>query len=173
MTELLQDLLHEFQRHKSLADRAMAALGDAEFFQRPTKDVNSIALVVKHLAGNLQSRWTDFLTSDGEKSTRNRDGEFAITPDDSRVNLIAAWERGWHALLATVQGLNSNDLPKPMTIRGESHSVQQALLRGLTHVAYHTGQILYLTRLLRPDSPWLTIAPGQSRGQRGAYRANP
>jgi uncharacterized damage-inducible protein DinB len=173
MTELLPDLLHEFRRHKSLADRAMAAVSDADFFQRPTEDVNSIALIVKHLAGNLQSRWTDFLTTDGEKSTRNRDGEFAITPDDTRANLTAAWERGWQALLATVQNLSSADLANTVTIRGEQHTAEQSLLRGLTHIAYHTGQILYLVRLLKPDSPWLTIAPGQSRGHRAAYRTNP
>ncbi len=172
MDPLLPDLLHEFRRHKSLAERAMEPLGDEHFFGRPAEPVNSIALIVKHLAGNMQSRWTDFLTSDGEKSTRNRDAEFALTPDDTRANLMAAWQRGWQALEGTVQTLSSSDLAKTVTIRGERHTVQQALLRGLLHVAYHTGQILYLARLLKPDSSWLTIAPGQSLEHRASYQAS-
>ncbi len=122
------------------------------------------------LAGNLVSRWADFLTTDGEKPSRDRDGEFLLADQDTRANLMAAWELGWQALLDTVQSSRDTDLDQLVTIRGEPQTVRQALLRGLTHVAYHTGQILYLVRLLRPDSTWLTIAPGQSRGQAGAYR---
>jgi hypothetical protein len=172
MDNLLPDLLHEYRRHKDLADRALAQLGDDEFFQRPATHVNPVALIVKHLAGNLVSRWTDLLDSDGEKLSRNRDSEFVLTEGDTRADLAAAWERGWGALFNTVEQLEHSDLEKLVTIRGENHTVRQALLRGLSHLAYHTGQVLYLVRLLRPDSTWLTIAPGQSREHPAAYRTN-
>jgi len=169
MHNLLTDVMGEFQRYKVLADRAIAQLDDQEFFRRPAAHVNPVALIVKHLGGNLVSRWTDFLTTDGEKPSRDRDGEFLLTEQDTRANLLAAWERGWKALFDTLESLGDSDLEKSVTIRGESHRIPEALLRGLAHVAYHTGQILYLVRLWRPESPWLTIAPGQSRKHPGAY----
>jgi uncharacterized damage-inducible protein DinB len=169
MANLLADLRHEFRRHKDLADRAMAHLDDQDLFRRPAAHVNPVALIVKHLAGNLASRWTDFLASDGDKPSRDRDGEFLLTEQDTRANLLAAWERGWKALFDTLESLGEADLDKPVKIRGETHSARQALLRGLSHAAYHTGQILYLVRLWRPDSPWLTVPPGQSRKVGGAY----
>jgi hypothetical protein len=128
-----------------------------------------VAVIVKHLAGNLASRWTDFLASDGEKASRDRDGEFLLTEQDTRANLLAAWERGWAALFDTLDSLGEADLDRTVTIRGESHRVPQALLRGLAHAAYHTGQILYLVRLWRPESPWLTVPPGQSQKVGGDY----
>jgi uncharacterized damage-inducible protein DinB len=169
----LPDLLHEFRRHKDLAGRALRDLSDAQFFQQLAPQVNSIAIIVKHLAGNLRSRWTDFLTSDGEKPDRRRDREFVVTPDDTRASLMAAWESGWETVLATVADLRESDLGRTVTIRGEPHTVFQTLLRGLSHAAYHVGQILYLARLLRPDGPWLTIAPGQSDVARGGYLKPP
>jgi len=170
MTDFLADLRHEFLRHKGMADRAMAQLSDDEFFRRPGLVVNPVALIVKHLAGNFVSRWSDFLTADGEKPTRDRDGEFLLTDRDTRPNLLAAWERGWAILTDTLAGLTDADLEKSVTIRGEGMTARQALLRGATHVAYHTGQITYLSRLMRPDSPWLTVTPGQSRNVPGSYR---
>ena len=169
MDDLLANLRHEFQRYKDLADRAMVHLDEQEFFRRPAASVNPVALIVKHLAGNLVARWTDFLASDGEKASRDRDGEFLLTEQDTRSNLLTAWQRGWKALFDTLQSLGDQDLDKSVTIRGESHTVRQALLRGLTHAAYHTGQILYLVRLWRPQSPWLTVAPGESRKDGGVY----
>jgi len=168
--EFLSDIGHEFRRHKSLADRAMSAMDDEAFCRRPAEQVNSVAIVVKHLAGNLLSRWTDFLTTDGDKPSRNRDGEFVIEAQDSQSHLLAQWEAGWSALLSTIDSLKDPDLDKSVTIRGEPHTVRQALLRGLTHVAYHVGQITYLCRLHKPDAPWLTIAPGQSRAHKPNYR---
>jgi hypothetical protein len=147
----------------------MAHLDDQEFIRRPADHVNPVALIVKHLAGNLASRWTDFLATDGEKASRDRDGEFLLTEQDTRASLLAAWERGWEVLFDTLGGLGEPDLDKSVTIRGERHRVPQALLRGLSHTAYHTGQILYLVRLWRPESPWLTVPPGQSRKVGGAY----
>jgi hypothetical protein len=170
MNDYLADLHHEFRRHKGLADRAMAQLDDQEFFRRPGTLVNPVALIVKHLAGNMVSRWTDFLTSDGEKASRDRDGEFLLTELDTRPHLLAAWERGWGLLFDTLSGLSDSDLEKWVTIRGERQTARQALLRGMSHVAYHTGQVLYVVRLLRPESPWLSIPPGRSRGFPGNYR---
>lgn len=173
MDTLLADLDHEFRRHKRLADEAMTALDDAAFFQRPAPEVNPIALIVKHLAGNLVSRWTDFLTTDGEKPTRNRDGEFVLTETDSRAGLLDAWESGWQALFATLGTLTDGELDRTVTIRGEPHTVRQALLRSMTHVAYHIGQILYVARMLRPENRWLTIAPGASGQHVAGYRKKP
>jgi len=170
MHEYLSDMRMEFRRHKSLADRAIGALDDEAFFRRPAEQVNSAAIVVKHLAGNLLSRWTNFLTTDGDKPSRNRDGEFVIDAHNSRSQLLASWEAGWNALLSTIDSLKDGDLDKTVTIRGEPHTVRQALLRGLTHAAYHVGQITYLSRLYKPDAPWLTIAPGQSSMHKPNYR---
>ena len=169
MSTLISDLTHDFRKHKGFADRAIATLPDDAFFKRPGEAVNPIALIVKHLAGNLQSRWTDFLTTDGDKPTRDRDGEFTLMPADTRTTLLAAWEQGWAALLATLAGLTDADLGKTIAIRGEPHTVQQALLRGLSHTAYHVGQIAYVARLLKPDAPYITIPPGQSKDHKPGY----
>ncbi|MBO0699167.1 MAG: DUF1572 family protein [Zavarzinella sp.] len=163
MASMIADVAHEFRRYKGLADQAMAELSDEAFFRRPGEVVNPVALIVKHVAGNLTSRWTDFLTTDGDKPTRNRDGEFTLTPADTRTSLLAAWEGGWKALFDALAGLTEADLNKVVTIRGEPHRVQQALLRSVNHTIYHVGQILYLARWLNPGGTWLTIPPGQSR----------
>ena len=166
---MLADVMQEFRRHQRLAEEAVTQLDETAFFQRPAPHVNPVALIVKHLAGNLRSRWTEFLTSDGEKPDRDRDREFVITDADTRGSLLAAWQDGWAALWATLESLSDGDLDRTVRIRGEVHTVRRALLRGLTHVAYHTGQILYVVRLQRPDSKWLTIAPGQSQHHAGNY----
>ena len=173
MADLIADLTHEFRGQKDYADRAIAPLTDEAFFTRPGDAVNPIALVVKHLAGNLQSRWYDVLTTDGEKPTRDRDAEFLLGPDDTRASLLAAWERGWGTLFHTLGQLTDADLGKTITIRGEPHSLQQALLRGYGHAAYHVGQIMYLARLLNSDAPYQTIPPGQSKAVRGGYLNRP
>jgi len=169
MTKVISDLQHEFQRHKQLADRALAQLDDDAFFDAPGP-VNPAAVIVKHLAGNLASRWTDFLKTDGEKPSRDRDSEFVVTDNDSRASLLDSWDRGWRILFETLSSLRDSDLDKAVAIRGESQTAHQALLRGLTHAAYHVGQILYLVRWLRPEGTWLTIPPGQSQGFPGQYR---
>lgn len=148
----------------------MSQIDDEAFFRRPGEVVNSVALIVKHLGGNLASRFTDFLTTDGEKPNRNRDGEFVMDALDTRAKLMQQWEAGWAAVLGTIDSLQEADLSKKVTIRGEPHSVEQALMRGLTHVAYHTGQIAYLSRLGNPAGKWLTIAPGQSESHKPAYQ---
>ena len=170
MSDLLAALDHEFRRHKRLADAAIQALDDAAFFHRPAPAVNPIALIIKHIAGNLTSRFTDFLTTDGDKPSRDRDGEFVLRDADSRAALLEAWEKGWRVLLDTLRELRESDLGRTVAIRGEQHTVLQALLRSATHLAYHVGQILYGARLLKADAPWLTIAPGKSGEHRtGGY----
>jgi len=164
---LLADFEAEFRKHKGLADKALPAVDDAAFFARPGEAVNPVALIVKHLAGNRRSRWTDFLTTDGEKPDRDRDGEFLLREGDTRESLTAAWERGWQTVFESLAGLTDTDLDRTVTVRGESHTARQAILRNLTHAAYHVGQLAYLSRLATPDAPWLTIAPGQS-GQHAA-----
>jgi hypothetical protein len=118
------------------------------------------------MGGNLVSRWTDFLTTDGEKPTRHREGEFADW-EGTRAELMAHWERGWAALLATIQSLKAEDCAKTVTIRRQTHTVRQAIVRALDHCAYHVGQMVYLSRLMHAgaggrDWKWLTVAPGQS-----------
>jgi hypothetical protein len=170
MSNLIADLTHDFRGQKTYADRAMAPLSDEVFFKKPGEAVNPIALIVKHLAGNLQSRWFNVLTTDGEKPTRDRDSEFVFGPDDTRANLLAAWERGWGTLFHALGQLTDADLGKSITIRGEPHTLQQALIRGFGHAAYHVGQVMYLARLLNPDAPYQTIAPGKSKEHRPGYR---
>lgn len=161
---------HEFDRYRQFIERAIDGLSDEAFFRQPESQVNSIALIVKHLAGNLTSRWTDFLTSDGEKPSRDRDLEFVIVPGDSRASLMGQWRSAWDIVRLALGPLRDDDLDRTVTIRGEPHSVLQALLRSVNHLAYHAGQIAYLARLFRPDAPWITIAPGTSRQHRvGSY----
>jgi uncharacterized damage-inducible protein DinB len=160
---------HEFDRHRRLIERALAPLTDEAFFRRPSEAVNPIALIVKHLAGNLASRWSDLLSSDGDKPARDRDQEFVLTAEDTRANLMAAWDAAWQIVENTLASLSDADLTRNVTIRGERHTVLQALLRGVSHTAYHAGQVLYVARLVQPAAPWLTIAPGKSR-QHGAGR---
>jgi uncharacterized protein DUF1572 len=158
------DIILSFQKLKDMAEKAIKQVDQsAGFFAKPGEFSNSIAIIVKHLAGNLQSRWTNFLTSDGEKLNRDRDAEFIITEADTRPNLMAAWQAGWAALFQTLASLGEGDLEKTVLIRGEKHSVFQAIHRSLTHTAYHVGQIVYLCRLVQKDGwEWITIPPGQS-----------
>jgi hypothetical protein len=159
----LEDIIFSFRKHKELAEKAFRQVGEEGFFKKPGDHSNSIAVIIKHVAGNLASRWTDFLTTDGDKPWRDRDAEFVIGPDDSRRRLVAAWEGGWTALFQTLGNLREADLPKKVTIRGELHSVFQAIHRSLTHTSYHVGQIVYLSRLVTKEGwEWLTIPPGQS-----------
>jgi hemoglobin len=159
----LDDLVFSFAKQKQQAEQAFRQLSDGEFFRQPGERSNSVAVIVKHLGGNLKSRWTDFLISDGDKPWRDRDAEFVIGPDDTRERLLAAWEEGWAALFGALAGLREEDLLKRVTIRGEAHTVLQAADRAVTHAAYHAGQILYVARLVKEgDWEWITVPPGQS-----------
>lgn len=161
-TSHLQDCLSLFRYYKSLSERAMAQVSDEQLFINLDDETNSIAVIVKHMAGNLRSRWTDFLTSDGEKPTRDRDAEF-VDPPGTRDALLGIWNEGWDALFQALEPLTDADLERTVTIRGEAHSVMQAVNRQLTHYAYHSGQIVLLARHLN-HSGWktLTIPRNQS-----------
>ena len=138
--------IREFDRMKRLADQAIAQIGPESFFAVPAEGDNSVAVIVKHVGGNLLSRWTDFLSSDGEKPNRRRDLEFIISPQDSRESLLAAWHEGWGALFGALAPLGHGDLQHTVMIRGEPLTVLQAINRQLTHYAYHVGQIVYLAK---------------------------
>jgi hypothetical protein len=171
----LEDVTFSFRKQKQMAEQAFNQVADEDFFRKPGPDSNSIALILKHVSGNLASRWTDFLTTDGDKPWRDRDREFVLGPEDTRQHLLAAWQHGWSVLFQTLEGLGEGDLQKTVTIRGEPHTVVQALDRSLTHTAYHVGQMVYLSRLLtREGWQWITIPPGQSgraRDKGGNYLA--
>jgi hypothetical protein len=164
----LKDITTLFRFHKSLADRAMEQAPDEALFATLDAESNSIATLVKHLSGNMRSRWTDFLISDGEKPDRNRDSEFE-TPPAARAELIALWESGWKSLFAGLATVTDADLVRTIHIRGEAHSVMQAINRNVTHTAYHVGQIVYLAKHFA-GAKWnaLTVP----RGKSSQYNAN-
>ena len=159
----LAAVLNTFEANKRLADRAVEQVPDEKLRVALDANTNSIAVIMKHVSGNLASRWTDFLTSDGEKPDRDRDGEF-IDTFGSRAEVLQCWERGWACLLTTLQALTAADLGKTVTIRGEPHTVPLALERSLGHTCYHVGQIVQLARIHAGDQ-WntLTIPRGGSQ----------
>jgi hypothetical protein len=155
-------VIDAFRANKSLADRAVAQVPEDKLHVALDEHTNSIAVIMKHVAGNLRSRWTDFLTTDGEKPNRNRDDEF-VDKFMSRQELLDYWEQGWSCLFATLSALTPEDLYKTVTIRGEPHTVPLAMARSLGHTCYHIGQIVQLARHHAGDS-WntLTIPRGGS-----------
>jgi Protein of unknown function (DUF1572) len=159
----LADSLKVARHYKQLAEKALAQVEDGEFFTPLDGENNSAAVVVKHLGGNLRSRWRDFLSSDGEKPDRDRDGEFEVGEGASRRELMALWEEGWGHLVGTLSALAPEDVGKSVTIRGEPHTVVEAIHRQLAHTAYHVGQIVVLARHFRgADWQTLSIARGRS-----------
>ena len=142
----IQLVLREFRRQERLADRAMSQVTDDQFFFRLDDGANSIAVIVKHMAGNMRSRWRDFLTSDGEKPDRQRDTEFDLSKQDTRPVLLKRWEAGWRLLFDALEPLDDPDLQRVVTIRGEELTVLQAISRQLTHYAYHVGQIVLIAK---------------------------
>lgn len=159
----LPDTLQEFRKLKGLADRALAQVSDQQFFATLDPESNSLAVIVKHVAGNLRSRWTDFLTSDGEKPERRRDSEFVIEPGDTRQSLTERWEAGWRVLFQAVEPLTPADLSRTVMIRREPHSVLKAIQRQLAHYGYHVGQIVFLAKhFAGPDWRTLSIPRGKS-----------
>ncbi|HEY5228498.1 MAG TPA: DUF1572 family protein [Opitutaceae bacterium] len=146
MENFLPLAIREFERMKKLADKAISQMPPEHFFTAPAEGDNSVAVIVKHMGGNLQSRWTGFMASDGEKPGRDRDTEFSILPGDSRESLLAGWEAGWSALFGALAPLSPADLESLVKIRGEPLTVLQAVSRQLTHYSYHVGQIVYLAK---------------------------
>lgn len=157
----LEDVRRMARYYKELADRAMAQVDDEAYFAALGEEDNSIAVVAKHMAGNLRSRWTDFLTTDGEKPDRHRDAEF-VAEGDTRASLTAAWEAGWAALLDTLDALGPDDLDRTVHIRGEPHSVIKAVDRAVMHAAYHVGQIVLLAKHAAGSS-WQTLSIARNR----------
>jgi hypothetical protein len=163
-TSYLEDSLTLFRYYKNLSERAMAQATDQQLVTVMDTEMNSIAQIVKHMAGNMRSRWSDFLTTDGEKPDRNRDSEF-IDPPATRQALLALWEQGWQYLFSALEPLSEQDLGRTVTIRGEAHSVMQAINRQMAHYSYHCGQIVFLAKHFK-HAEWqsLSVPRGQSAG---------
>lgn len=166
----LDEIFRAFRGYKRMAEGALDQLSDRDFFYLPDPESNSVALMVKHIAGNLRSRWTDFLTSDGEKPDRNRDQEFIIdTAADTRAELMRRWEESFSRVFETIKGLKPEDLTRTVYIRREAHTVMQAINRSLAHIVYHVGQIVFLGKHLR-GAEWKTLSV--PRGKSAEYNAS-
>lgn len=153
----LKNSIHEFRKLKDLGDKSFSQIKDEDFFWSPDEESNSIAIIVRHLSGNMISRWTDFLTTDGEKKNRKRDEEFERIFYTDKDDVISRWEKGWNRLFKTLESLNEEDLLKEVKIRKEPHTVVQAINRQLTHYAYHIGQIVYISKHLE-SSKWKSLS---------------
>jgi Protein of unknown function (DUF1572) len=162
---VVSTFVREFQKTKLLADRAIAQLDDGQLHARLDDEANSVAMLMQHMAGNMRSRWTDFLTTDGEKPWRQRDAEFD-PPLLSRTELLASWENGWGTLFGALDGVTDDDLARTVTIRGEAQAVLAALARQLVHYAGHAYQIVLLAKHLQGPA-WTTLSI--PRGQSAAY----
>lgn len=154
----------EFRKLKEQADKAMAQVSDQRFFTAPGPECNSLAVICRHISGNLLSRWRDFLTSDGEKPDRHRDSEFEVPDQLTRQAALARWEEGWRCLFDELGRLTPSDLDRSVTIRGEPHTIVQAIHRQITHNASHVGQIVYLAKLLAADE-WKTLSVPRGKSE--------
>jgi len=155
-TSYIEDSLSLFRYYKKLAEGAMDQVTDAQLFEALDEEMNSIAIIAKHMAGNMRSRWTDFLTSDGEKPNRNRDSEF-VEPPTTRAELLKMWNEDWERVFKALEPLTDWDLERKITIRGEPHSVMQAINRQIAHYAYHVGQIVFLAKHFK-GSDWKSLS---------------
>ena len=158
----LQDAIASLRAYKKQADKAIAQLKDNEFFITLDEEGNSVAVIMKHMAGNMFSRWTDFLTSDGEKPNRNRDMEFVVEENNTRDQILDFWERGWQCVFNALEPLKAEDLERKVMIRGEEHTVLQAINRQLMHYPNHIGQIIFLAKHFRA-SEWQTLSIPRNR----------
>jgi len=169
-TTVLEDTLLTFRRQKELAERAFAQIDDDDFFRTIDAESNSIAIIAKHVGGNLRSRWTDFLATDGEKPDRDRDSEFVVGDDAPRAAIMETWDEGWAALFDTFATLRADDLTATVQIRGESMTAVAAMHRALAHISQHIGQIVMLAKHFR-SSNWKTLSI--PRGASSAWVHNP
>jgi hypothetical protein len=158
----LSDALASFRAYKKLAEKALDQLKDNEYFVTLDEESNSVAVIMKHIAGNMLSRWTDFLTTDGEKPDRHRDMEFVIESQMTKDALMAYWEKGWSCLFRALEPLTPEDFGRKVLIRGEEHTILQAINRQLTHYAYHIGQIAFLAKHFR-SSEWKSLSIPRNR----------
>jgi hypothetical protein len=161
-TSYLKDSISLFHHYKKLGEGALAQVTDEQMFAVLDPEMNSLAITVKHMAGNMRSRWTDFLTSDGEKFNRNRDREFDAPPQ-TRAEVIQLWAEGWKCVFAALEPLSEADMGRSVAIRGETHSVMQAINRQIAHYAYHVGQIVFLAKHFQ-SANWksLSVPRGKS-----------
>src|SRR5260221_11139916 len=165
----LADALQTFRDYKKLAERAFEQISDQDFCRSLDEESNSIGVNLKHMAGNMLSRWTDFLTTDGEKPNRERDMEFEMLPGTTKDELFAFWEKGWQCLFAAIEPLGPDDLLRTVLIRGQKHTVMQAINRQIAHYSYHAGQIVYLAKHFR-SSEWQTLSvPRNKSAEFNAY----
>ena len=155
-TSYVEDSIALFRHYKKLGEGALAQVNDDQLSTALDPEMNSIALIVKHIAGNMRSRWTDFLTTDGEKANRNRDSEFE-SPPTTRAEILKAWEEGWALVFGALEPLKEADLSREVAIRGEPHSVMQAINRQIAHYAYHVGQIVFLAKHLQSEH-WKSLS---------------
>ncbi|HEX4320728.1 MAG TPA: DUF1572 domain-containing protein [Acidobacteriaceae bacterium] len=162
-TSYMEDAAGVFHYYKRLAEGAMAQISESQLYTSLDPEMNSIAVIVKHMAGNMCSRWSDFLVSDGEKPNRNRDCEFELPPE-GREALLELWEIGWTTLFNALEPLTEADLGRTVTIRGEAHSVMQAINRQLAHYPYHCGQIVFLAKHLGAEN-WQNLSVPRGRSQ--------
>jgi len=151
------DAIAALKAYKKLAEKAIAQMKDDELFLMLDEESNSVAVIMKHMAGNMFSRWTDFLTSDGEKPDRNRDMEFVIESNTTKADVLDYWERGWACVFAALEPLTLDDFEKTVLIRGEKHTIVQAINRQLMHYSYHIGQIVYLAKHFR-STEWSSLS---------------
>ena len=158
----LDDAIASFRAYKKLAEKALAQLKDEEYFVTLDAESNSVAVIMKHIAGNMFSRWTDFLTTDGEKPNRQRDLEFVIEPATTKDDVRTYWEKGWHCLFNAIEPLQPADFEKTVMIRGEEHTILQAINRQLMHYAQHIGQIVFLAKHLR-SADWQSLSIPRNR----------
>lgn len=161
-TLYLKDVVLQFHNLKKLAEGALAQVRDEDLFATLDPESNSLAVLLQHMAGNLRSRWTDFLHSDGEKPDRDRDREFEVAPGTTRDMLFERWEEGWRCLFQALTALSEEDLTVTVLIRAEPHSVVKAIDRSMTHAAYHVGQIVFLAKHLASDH-WKTLSVARGR----------
>ena len=168
-THYLEDSIASLRAYKKLADKAIAQLKEDEFFKTLDPESNSIAVNIKHMAGNMLSRWTDFLTTDGEKPERDRDMEFEMLPGTTRGDMLAYWQQGWKCVFDAVEPLQPDDLMRTVRIRGQDHTVIQAINRQLAHYAYHVGQIVFLAKHFK-SSEWQSLSvPRNKSAEFNAY----
>ncbi len=158
----LDDCVLQLRKLKAQAEKAVSQIDDAQFFDLIDPEANSIALIMKHVAGNMRSRWTDFLTTDGEKPDRDRDTEFEIVSGDTRESILARWEDGWSRMLGALTSLRTEDLGKTVTIRGEPHTVVQAINRQFSHYSAHVGQIVLVAKHFA-GARWQTLSMPKRR----------
>jgi len=171
--DYLADAIRTFRDYKKLAEGALAQISDEDFFKTLDEESNSIAVNMKHMAGNMISRWTDFLTTDGEKPERDRDMEFEMLPGTTKADMLAYWEQGWKCVFDAVEPLQPDDLMRTVRIRGQDHTVIQAINRQLAHYAYHVGQIVFLAKHFK-SSEWQSLSvPRNTSAEFKARLQNP